>query len=68
MKKMFVDDILKKQDHDAPGAGQYESPKSFGKIGLTYSMASLLNEEDRRLQKSKKLPGPGSYSYAQVTG
>jgi len=64
MKKMFVDDILVKSDVNSPGAGNYKTPSTFGKEGINYSMAALLGEEDRRLDKSKKLPGPGYYSHA----
>ena len=46
MKKIFVDDILRKSDHSSPGAGTYQPPKSFGKEGANYSMASLLNENE----------------------
>lgn len=49
MKKIFVDDIIKKRDIDLPGVGSYSPPKSFGKEGLNYSMASLLGDEEKRL-------------------
>ena len=65
---MFIDDIIKHKDVNSPGAGNYESPKTFGKVGVNYSMASLLRQEEKALNKSTKLPGPGSYSHAQITG
>lgn len=40
---------------------QYSSP-------LKYSMAARLKEGDLALSRSRKLPGPGSYSHAEVTG
>jgi len=43
MKKMYVDDILKKGDGSMPGPGRYESEKLFGKTkGTHYSMAARL--------------------------
>ena len=39
MKKLYVDDILKKGDKALPGPGKYEFDKSFGSKGLNYSMA-----------------------------
>jgi len=42
MKKLYVDDILKKGDLSQPGPGRYETSKEFGKKGLNYSMAARL--------------------------
>ena len=41
--------------------------KQFGSP-LKYSMGAKLKEGDQALARSKKLPGPGTYSHAEVTG
>ena len=81
MKKIFIDDIKKRGDHSLPGPGRYFSEHVNKKFGddelmilkqfsspLKYSMAARLKEGDQALSRSKKLPGPGSYSHAEVTG
>ena len=81
MKKIFVDDIKKRGDHSLPGPGRYFKEGDTKKFGeddlmilkqysspLKYSMAARLKEGDQALNRSKKLPGPGSYSHAEVTG
>ena len=81
MKKHFIDDIKKRGDHSLPGPGRYFKVADQKKFGddemmvlkqysqpLKYSMAAKLKQEEQALGRSKKLPGPGSYEYAQVTG
>ena len=59
MKKIYVDEIKKKGDTALPGPGKYEKEKSFGNLGLNYSMGARLPTERHMLKKSSKLPGPG---------
>ena len=68
MKKMFIEDINKKGDGNLPGPGRYTAEKKFGDAGLNYSMAKKLGADERALDKSKKLPGPGYYEHPQITG
>ena len=81
MKKMFVDDIRKRGDNSLPGPGRYFKEADQKKFGedelmtlkqfgspLKYSMGAKLKEGDQALARSKKLPGPGTYSHAEVTG
>lgn len=81
MKKMFIDDIKKRGDNSLPGPGRYFKTANDKKFGddelmilkqfsspLKYSMAAKLKEGDQALARSKKLPGPGSYAHAEVTG
>lgn len=76
MKKLFIDDIKKKGDHSLPGPGKYyKDPKKFGSDDMSkfsntqkYSLASKLPTDEQALGRSKKLPGPGSYEFAEVTG
>lgn len=68
MKKLFIEDIKKKGDVNSPGPGKYASKKLFGNVGRNYSMSKKLDLDKVALEKSKKLPGPGFYSYQAVTG
>ena len=68
MKKMFIDDIKKKGDVSSPGPGRYEEKKKFGDDGAKKCMGSRLLTGDLALDKSAKLPGPGSYENPDVTG
>ena len=63
MKKLFIEDIRKKGDGNLPGPGRYTHEKKFGQEGLNYSMAARLHHDEKGLQKSKKLPGPGYYQH-----
>lgn len=63
MKRLFVEDIKKKGDTNLPGPGRYMPDKNFGAAGLDYSIAKRLGQDDRALDKSKKLPGPGYYEH-----
>ena len=68
MKKMYIDDIQSKGDKALPGPGKYEKDPTFGKAGLHCSFAARLPTEKQMLEKSAKLPGPGSYKHVDVTG
>ena len=68
MKRMFIEDINKKGDGNLPGPGRYTAEKKFGTNGLDYSMAAKLGADERALEKSKKLPGPGYYEHPVITG
>jgi hypothetical protein len=68
MKKIYIDEIMKHGETLSPGPGRYEQEKSFGKQGIEYSMASRLKIVEQSLEKSKKLPGPGQYVAANLTG
>ena len=68
MKRLFIEDIKKKGDSNLPGPGRYMPDKNFGQAGLDYSMAKKLGQDERALDKSKKLPGPGYYEHPQITG
>ena len=59
MKRLFIEDIKKKGDGNCPGPGRYQPDVKFGHTGLDYSMAKKLGADERALDKSKKLPGPG---------
>lgn len=76
MKKQFVDEIKKKGDHSLPGPGKYyKDPLKFGSDDLhkfsnsmKFSCAQKLPTDEQALGRSKKLPGPGYYEFAEVTG
>lgn len=74
MKKLYVDEILKTNEKQLanPGPGQYthtaDTVAEASKRGSVYSMRKRLYEEDRRLKKQSKLPGPGSYQSPDLTG
>ena len=67
-KRTFVNEIRKQGDVDKPGAGKYEPRKTFGKEGLHYGMRYKDRRPKLELIKSRKLPGPGSYSHRNITG
>lgn len=70
MKKLHVDEILKKKDENLPGPDRYERSPNFGKDARTtsYTMGQKLNHFDQKLTKEKKLPGPGYYMAADLVG
>ena len=68
MRRIFIEDIKKKGDNSLPGPGRYNPDKGFQAYGTNYSMASRLPTEQQCLDKSKKLPGPGSYVHSEITG
>ena len=59
MKKGFIDEIESKGDKNSPGAGSYKI--NFIKGPRNSSIGAKLNLEQLALEKSSKLPGPGSY-------
>ena len=70
MKKLHVDEILKKKDENLPGPDRYEKKAAFGKgVGTeSYSMRKKLNHFEMKLEKEKKLPGPGYYQQSNLVG
>lgn len=74
MKKIYVDQIIKNTDGyvNVPGSGTYEHKHGFGGSShhetTCYSMRKNLYMDELALSKSKKLPGPGSYSHPDVVG
>jgi len=53
-----------------PGSGAYEHKSKFGGSAhndtTCYSMRKHLLEESRKLDKDKKLPGPGYYAHPDI--
>lgn len=69
MKKIHVDEILKKRDENLPGPDRYEKKHLFGSNqGLNYSMRKNLGHFDMHLDKERKLPGPGYYEKKELVG
>lgn len=64
MKKMHVDEILKRKDENLPGPERYNKSSTFGKDANTtaYSMRKQLGHFDMQLAREAKKPGPGSYA------
>ena len=64
MKKIHVDEILKKKDDNLPGPERYSKKDGFGRTAgsIQFSMRKKLGAFDRHLGREKKLPGPGSYN------
>ena len=68
MKKIHVDEILKKTDENLPGPDKYAKASLFGGrqgalegSNYQYSMRKKLSHFERELEKEKKKPGPGYY-------
>ena len=68
MKKIHVDEILKKTEENLPGPDRYAKVALFGgKQGSLegsnhqYSMRKKILNIERHLEKEKKKPGPGFY-------
>lgn len=63
MKKIYIDEILKKGTTEVePGPDKYTLDSSFGpKVGERYSMRPKNDPFVLHLEKQKKLPGPGAY-------
>jgi len=70
MKKIHVEEILKKKDENLPGPDRYMKKDCFGKdaASTSYSMRKKLGAFDRQLGREKKLPGPGSYNADDLVG
>jgi hypothetical protein len=62
MKRVYIDEIIKKGSKNEPGPGVYNLNPSFGpKVGSQYSFRANNDPFVHYLKKSKKLPGPGNY-------
>lgn len=70
MKKLHVDEILKKKAENLPGPDRYDKSDLFGKTANTtcYSMRKKLNHFDQKLSRESKLPGPGQYGQTDLVG
>ena len=70
MKKLHVDEILKKREENLPGPDRYNDKPRFGSEARTvaYSMRKNLGAYDRELGREKRLPGPGYYDASNLTG
>ena len=70
MKKLHVDEILKKKDENLPGPDRYMKKDCFGKDAnsTSYSMRKKLGAFERHLGREHKLPGPGSYNANDLVG
>ena len=70
MKKLHVDEILKKKEDNLPGPDRYTSKDAFGGTSGTvhYTMRKKLGHHDMELNREKKKPGPGSYNAADLVG
>ena len=65
MKKLHVEEILKKKDENLPGPDRYGPNKDlFGKThnSTAYSMRKKLGHFDLELKREKAKPGPGNYN------
>ncbi len=64
MKKIHVDEILKKKEENLPGPDRYGKKDTFGKTSgsIAFSMRTKLNDFDRNLGREAKKPGPASYN------
>ena len=72
MKKLHVDEILKKKEDNLPGPDRYsrKDQNTFGVSAGTesYSMRKKLGAFERHLGREKNLPGPGNYQQSNLTG
>ena len=70
MKKVHVDEILKKKEDNLPGPDRYGMKEGFGSVSGTvhYTMRKKLGHFDMQLNREKKKPGPGSYNAADMVG
>ena len=70
MKKIHVDEILKKKEDNLPGPDRYGKKDTFGPQAnaTAYSMRQRLGHFERKLEKETKLPGPGFYNQGDLVG
>ena len=70
MKKLHVDEILKKKDENLPGPDRYGKKDTFGKTAgsVSFSMRKHLNDFDRTLRRESCKPGPASYNQTNLVG
>lgn len=67
MKKIYIDEILKKGDKHMPGAGSYAPNFSVVKNSpCRFSMR--IKHADLTLKRQKAIPGPGTYKDSSLTG
>ena len=69
MKKIHVDEILRKKEENLPGPGNYQLNTLIGKEdSVKYTMRAKASDADYSLKKAKQLPGPGYYQDPSLTG
>ena len=70
VKKVFIDEIKSKGDNLKPGPGRYKANQDFNANSRSHVMGARLKITENALDRSKKLPGPGSYenTVSAVTG
>jgi len=69
MKKIHVDEIMKKKPENLPGPGNYDHKTLISATdSIRFSMRPKYELEKCALNRSKKLPGPGFYEDASLTG
>ena len=63
MKKLHVDEILKKREEGLPGPDRYtlQNFKGIGKEASAYSIRKKYDDWELKLEKNKNIPGPGHY-------
>lgn len=67
MKKIHVDEILKKKEENLPGPGNYQHKQIISATdSIHYSLRPKHN--DITLKRAKGLPGPGYYHADNLTG
>ena len=70
MKKIHVEEILKKKEENLPGPDRYQKKDTFGGHTGTvhYSMRKRLGHFDMELNRERKKPGPGFYNAEDLIG
>ena len=70
MKKIHVDEILKKKEENLPGPDRYGKKDTFGQTSgsVAFSMRQKLNDFDRTLRRESAKPGPASYNQNNLVG
>lgn len=67
MKKIHVDEILKKREDNLPGPGNYEHKRHISAVDtVKYSMRQ--KHFDYKGKRDKWMPGPGTYADQSLTG
>lgn len=70
MKKLHVEEILKKKEENLPGPDRYANKDGFGNTAGTtnYTMRKKLGHFDMQLNRERAKPGPGYYNAADMVG
>lgn len=72
MKKLHVDEILKKKDENLPGPERYnrKDENTFGQTAgsTSYTMRKKLGHFDMHLNRERARPGPGNYNQDGLVG